>query len=73
MVTRTRVLIFWLFATLVAAAVAGPNHIGIIVLIIAAAFVGIVGLGVILGVRDGLRRPMGEAAPEPGEETPGRS
>jgi hypothetical protein len=72
MVTRTRVLIFWLLAALVAAAVAGPNHIGIIVLIVAAAFVGIVGLGVAIGIRDGLRRPVDDAGPETGEETPGR-
>jgi hypothetical protein len=72
MVTRTRVLIFWLLAALVAAAIAGPNRIGTIVLIVAAAFVGVIGLGVIIGIRDGLRRPADDAPPDLGEETPGR-
>jgi len=71
-VTRTRVLVVWLLAALVVAAIAGPSHIGIIVLVVAAAFVGVIGLGVVIGVRDGLAGAREEGAAEPGEETPSR-
>ena len=54
MVTRTRVLVMMLLGALVLAAIAGPGHVGTIVLIVLAAFAGVVGLGVVVGVRDGL-------------------
>jgi Kef-type K+ transport system membrane component KefB len=70
MITRTRVLVVVLFAALVLAAIAGPGHVWTIVLIVAGAFVAIVLLGVIVGVRDGFARTRDEAASDGGDRTP---
>jgi hypothetical protein len=46
-------------------AVVGPGHIAVIVLAVALAFVGVVALGVVHGVRAGVARAREEAASEP--------
>ena len=71
MVTRTRVLVVMLLAALVLAAIAGPGHVGTIVLIVLAFFVAIVGLGVIVGVRDGIIAGRHDATPDRGDAPPG--
>jgi hypothetical protein len=69
-VTRTRVLVAMLLAALVLAAIAGPAHVGTIVLIVLGFFVAIVCLGVVIGVRDGLVGGGHDATRDRGEPPP---
>ena len=71
MVTRTRLLVAMLLAALVLAAIAGPAHVGTIVLIVLGFFVAIVGLGIVIGVRDGLVAGRDHAARDRGDPPPG--
>jgi hypothetical protein len=64
-VTRKRVLVALFVAVAALVAIAGPGHVAVIVLAVAVAFVGVVALGMVHGVRAGVARAREEAASEP--------
>ena len=74
--TRTRVLVGLFLLLMVVVAIAGPGHVISLVIVIGAAFLGVVALGVGRGLRDGMAEARAEArreaaAGEPGEEASG--
>jgi hypothetical protein len=64
-VTRTRVLVALFVAVVAAVALAGPGHLAGLAVIIAVAFLGVVLLGMVHGLREGMARAGEEAEPEP--------
>jgi hypothetical protein len=70
-VTRTRILVVLLVAVVAAVALAGPGHLAGLAVIIGVAFLGVVVLGIVHGLREGLARAGedagSEAPPGPGE------
>ncbi|HEX3607743.1 MAG TPA: hypothetical protein VH134_17610 [Candidatus Dormibacteraeota bacterium] len=71
--TPRRVLLGVLLALVVIVAVAGPGHVWSLVIIIGGAFVVVVGLGVVRGIRDGFNATRAEdgTGDEPGETPSG--
>jgi hypothetical protein len=64
-ITPTRVLVGLFLAVVAVVAIAGPGHLAVIVLAVAVAFLGVVGLGVFHGLRVGVARAREEAESEP--------
>jgi hypothetical protein len=64
-VTRMRVLVVLLVAVVAAVALAGPGHLAVLAAIIAVAFLGVVLLGIVHGLREGMARAGEEAGSEP--------
>jgi hypothetical protein len=65
-----RVLVVLFVAVVAAVALAGPGHLAALAVIIAVAFLGVVLLGVVHGLREGMARAGEEAGSEP-PPTPG--
>jgi hypothetical protein len=63
--TRMRILMVLFVAVVTAVALAGPGHLAGLAAIIAVAFLGVVVLGVVHGLREGMARAGEEAGSEP--------
>jgi hypothetical protein len=64
-VTRARVLVALFVAVVAAVALAGPGHLAALAVIIAVAFLGVVVLGVVHGLREGMAQAGEQAGSEP--------
>jgi hypothetical protein len=75
MVTPLRVFVVVLLAAVVLATVAGAGYLTVFAIALAIALVGVVGLGVVHGMRAGIARAREEAASEqpggPADNPPG--
>ena len=60
-----RVLVVLFVAVVAAVALAGPGHLATLAVIIALAFLGVVVLGVVHGLREGMAQAGEEAGSEP--------
>ncbi|HEY2703589.1 MAG TPA: hypothetical protein VGL20_07865 [Candidatus Dormibacteraeota bacterium] len=63
--TRMRVLVVLVVAVVAAVALFGPGHLATIAILIGLAFLALVAVGVVHGLRDGLAGDRDEAGPEP--------
>lgn len=63
--TRKRVVVVLVVVAVAALAIAGPGHVASLAIVIAAAFLAVVTLGVVQGVRAGIAQEREESGKEP--------